>query len=527
MSGNETPQDDQRIRRAQLAIMREELLAPANAIVGYGEMLREEVASAGHDEFANDLERIGASAQALFDLIESQLGDAAAWDIMKTDDTEAAQKTLRHDLRNPLNAIKGYGEMLMEDLDDLDDEALTPDLDKLLGEVNRLLAQLDDIVDFSGHRGAHRPTEATGQKSTMILDLLKDIRPVSEVQTTAAASGRILVVDDIEANRDLLSRRLGREGHDVAVAGGGIEALEKLQGENFDLVLLDLMMPDMNGFEVLARMKEDNRLRDVPAIMISALDEMDTVVRCIEAGAEDYLPKPFDPVLLRARINAGLEKKQWRDQLALEKAKNEKLLLSILPHQVVQRLNAGETIIADRYDDVSVLMSDLVGFTEFSAGTPPADLVKYLNWLFSQFDILASEIGVEKIKTIGDSYMVVAGIPEPRTDHANAAARMALGMMEVLKKANAEFDHAFQARIGIHSGPVVAGIVGTHRFVYDVWGDTVNVASRLESNSLPDRIQVSESTSRQLGGGPNLESRGGIEIKGKGRMNTFFLNSVP
>ncbi len=521
MTGTESPQDDQRIRRAQLAIMRVELLAPANAIVDYGEMLRDEAASAGYGDFTEDLERIGASAKALFDLVESQLGDAAAWDIIKTDDADAAQKTLRHDLRNPLNAIKGYGEMLMEDLEDLGDEALIPDLDKLLGEVNRLLAQLDDIVDFSRTSGGAKSTETAVQKNDMLLGLLNDIRPVSDVQNTVA--GRILVVDDIEANRDLLSRRLSREGHDVAVAGGGIEALEKLQRQEFDLVLLDLMMPDMNGFEVLARMKEDDVLRDIPAIMISAIDEMDTVVRCIEAGADDYLPKPFDPVLLRARINAGLEKKQWRDQLALEKAKNEKLLLSILPQQAVQRLNAGETIIADRYDEVSVLMSDLVGFTEFSAVTPPADLVEYLNLLFSQFDILAGELGVEKIKTIGDAYMVVAGIPEARADHADAAARMALGMMEVLKKVNAENDQKFQARIGIHSGPVVAGIVGTHRFVYDVWGDTVNVASRLESGSLPDRIQVSESTSRQLGDHADLEARGDIEIKGKGRMNTFFL----
>ena len=534
MTVSETLQDDQRARRAQLANMRQELLAPANAIVGYGEMLRDETACVGRDEFAEDLERIGASARALYDLVNRQLGDEAAQDLIQGGDAEAAQKTLRHDLRNPLNAIKGYGEMLLEDLEVLGDEALTPDLGKLLGEVNRLLAQLDSIVDFSRLGGGTGPTGATAQTRTMIFDLLQDIRPVTEVQTKVAEPGRILVVDDIEANRDLLSRRLGREGHCVTVAAGGVEALEMLQREDFDVVLLDLMMPDMNGFEVLARMKADNRLRDVPAIMISALNEVDSVVRCIEAGAEDYLSKPFDPVLLRARINACLEKKQWRDrehlyldQLEAEKAKNEKLLLSILPRQVVQRLNEGETIIADRFDEVSVLISDLVGFTEFSASTPPADLVEYLNWLFSHFDILASELGVEKVKTIGDAYMVVAGMPQPRADHADAAARRALGMMEALAKVNADIGQTFRARIGIHSGPVVAGIIGTHRFVYDVWGDTVNVASRLEGSSLPNRIQVSESTSCQLGDGFALEARGGIEIKGKGRMNTFFLNSGP
>ena len=532
MTLRETQRDEERARRARLANMRQELLAPASAIVGYAEMLRDEAAQIGHGEFAEDLARIAAAARTLNDLVDKQLGDEAQRELIAGGDAETAQQTLRHDLRNPLNAIKGYGEMLAEDLADLGDQALRPDLGRLLDEVNRLLLNLDGIVDFSRLGGEAGSTEAAARTSAMIFDLLRDIRPVGEAQTSTAAPGRILVVDDIEANRDLLSRRLGREGHDVAAAAGGIAALEKLQQEDFDLVLLDLMMPDMNGFEVLARMKADSRLREVPAIMISALNEMDSVVRCIEAGAEDYLPKPFDPVLLRARINACLEKKQWRDrehlyleQLEVEKAKNEKLLLSILPRQVVQRLNEGESIIADRFDEVSVLIFDLVGFTKFSSGTPPSDLVEYLNWLFSHFDILASELGVEKVKTIGDAYMVVAGMPQPRPDHADAAARMALRMMEALEKVNAEIGQAFQARIGIHSGPVVAGIIGTHRFVYDVWGDTVNVASRLEGRSLANRIQISERFSSQLGAGFDREPRGAIELKGKGRMQTFFLNS--
>jgi class 3 adenylate cyclase/CheY-like chemotaxis protein len=512
--------------------MRQQLLAPADAIVGYCEILREEAGRIGGDDFAEDLARIAAAAQALYNLVDQRLGEETASELSQGGDVDVAQRILRHDLRNPLNAIKGYGEMVLEDLEGLDDQILTPDLVKLLGEVNRLLAQLDDIVDFSRLFDGDGSSAELAQSSAMVSGILDTVRPVAGAPTTAAETGHILVVDDIEANRELLSRRLAREGHDVAVAAGGVEALEMLRRDEFDLVLLDLMMPDLNGFEVLAQMKADDGLRNVPAIMISALNEMDSVIRCIEAGAEDYLSKPFDPVLLRARINACLEKKLWRDrenlyldQLEVEKAKNEKLLLSILPGKVVERLNKGETIIADRFDDVSVLISDLVGFTEFSAGTPPADLVEYLNWLFSHFDILASELEVEKVKTIGDSYMVVAGMPQARADHAAAAARMALGMMEALEKVNAEIGQTFQARIGIHSGPAVAGIIGTHRFVYDVWGDTVNVASRLEGSSLASRIQISENTANQLGSGFALEARGGIEIKGKGLMNTFFLNS--
>ncbi len=508
-------------------------MAPAETIVGHGEMLRDETASRGYSEIVGDLERIGASARNLYDIVDQRLSGEATHELVHGSELEAAQKSLRHDLRNPLNAIKGYSEMALEDLEELGDADLSADLRILLGEVNQLLSQLDSIVDFSRLDARAEQTEAIAQTRDMIFSLGQDFRSVGDIQKKTVEPGRILVVDDVEANRDLLSRRLSREGHDVTVASGGVTALEKLQQDEFDLVLLDLMMPDMNGFEVLARMKADNNLRDIPAIMVSALNEMDSVVRCIEAGAEDYLPKPFDPVLLRARINACLEKKQWRDrehlyldQLEGEKAKNEKLLLSILPRQVVDRLNEGEKIIADRFDDVSVLISDLVGFTEFSAGTPPADLVEYLNWLFSHFDVLASELGVEKVKTIGDAYMVVAGMPQPRPDHAEAAARMALGMLEALAKVNAEIGQSFRARIGIHSGPVVAGIVGTHRFVYDVWGDTVNVASRLEGSASANRIQISELTSRLLPPAFSLEPRGEIEIKGKGLMKTYFLNSA-
>ncbi|MEH6405527.1 MAG: adenylate/guanylate cyclase domain-containing protein [Sneathiella sp.] len=513
--------------------MRQELLAPANAIVGYCELLQEEAVSVLGDAFIDDLGRIEASAQTLYDLINTQLSPQAMRDFIAGGETQTAQKNLRHDLRNPLNAIKGYSEMLLEDLEEQGSNILTQDLDKLLGEVNRVLAQLNNIVDFSSSEMAEK-NDALVQTNPMITELLKDIRPLNKQAASVGQVGRILVVDDMEANRDLLSRRLSRDGHAVATADGGVQAMQRLEEEDFDLVLLDLMMPDLNGFEVLARMKASEKLRDLPVIMISALDEVDSVIRCIEAGAEDYLAKPFDPVLLRARINASLEKKHWRDrehlyldQLETEKAKNEKLLLSILPQQVVRRLNQGETIIADRFDEVTVLFSDLVGFTQFSAVTPPADLVEYLNWLFSHFDILANELGVEKVKTIGDAYMVVAGMTQPRSDHAAMATRMAQGMLKAVRKVNADIGQNFQIRIGLHSGPVVAGIVGTHRFVYDVWGDTVNVASRLESSSLPDRIQISDFTSQLLGADFTLEPRGDIDIKGKGKMATYFVNSGP
>jgi class 3 adenylate cyclase len=176
---------------------------------------------------------------------------------------------------------------------------------------------------------------------------------------------------------------------------------------------------------------------------------------------------------------------------------------------------------------VSVLFADLVGFTKHSARITPLAIVEYLNRLFLEFDGLAGELGVEKIKTIGDSYMAVTGLHDPNPDPFAAIAKMALGVIDRLGRVNSHFGWPLKIRIGIHSGPVVAGIIGRHRFIYDVWGDTVNVASRLEAYSLPNRIHVSQDTACHLGDSFVLEPRGSIDVKGKGKLETFFLSRWP
>jgi class 3 adenylate cyclase len=264
--------------------------------------------------------------------------------------------------------------------------------------------------------------------------------------------------------------------------------------------------------------------------MISGLRETDSVVRCIEAGADDYLPKPFDPVLLRARISACLERKRWRDrerrylaELAAEKARADALLHNILPREIVSRLSNGEVLIADRVEDATILFCDLVGFTELAAALPPARLIERLNNVFSEFDRLAGELGIEKIKTIGDAYMAAAGLPLPREDHATAMAELALGMLDALERQNATARRPFRARIGMHTGPVVAGIIGRHKFNYDVWGDTVNLASRLEAQGVPGWIQVSAATRDALAHRYAFEPRGLVEIRGKGQVPAYLL----
>ncbi|GAB4278158.1 MAG: hypothetical protein Fur0025_04500 [Oscillatoriaceae cyanobacterium] len=351
--------------------------------------------------------------------------------------------------------------------------------------------------------------------------------------TKDKAQTRVLVVDDVAINRDILCRRLIKQGYDVTTANDGLQALDLIGIQPFDLVLLDVMMPQMDGYEVLKLMKANPQVRHIPVIMISALDQLDSVVRCIELGAEDYLPKPFNPVLLKARIDACLEKKFFRDQeqafleqIQEEQAKSERLLLNIMPKAIAERLKQGEMTIADYFPDVTVMFADIVGFSQWSSLSSPSALVGLLNQIFSTFDDLTDKYGLEKIKTIGDAYMVVGGLPEPRADHATAVANMALDMLVAIGNFYSPIGDNLQMRIGIHSGPVEAGVIGLRKFTYDLWGDTVNVASRMESHSLPGCIQVSAATRSLLGDKYLFEERGTIEIKGKGEMTTYFLLGV-
>jgi adenylate cyclase len=210
-------------------------------------------------------------------------------------------------------------------------------------------------------------------------------------------------------------------------------------------------------------------------------------------------------------------------ELTAEKATSERLLLNVLPAPIADRLMHGENLIVDRFESVSVLFADIVGFTKLSSTTSPEVLVTMLNELFSTFDRLAAKHGLEKIKTIGDAYMVVAGIPQPIADHAIALSHMALDMNAAIDAYAKRTSSELTIRIGIHSGSVVAGVIGEKKFIYDLWGDTVNTASRMESTGVPGRIHVSETTYMLIREEFELEQRIPIEVKGKGLMTTYLL----
>lgn len=222
---------------------------------------------------------------------------------------------------------------------------------------------------------------------------------------------------------------------------------------------------------------------------------------------------------------AVMQTDRAEDQAAAEQEKSEALLRNILPRSIAERLKKDERSIAERFDDATVLFADIVNFTQLSERTNPTDLVQLLDQIFTRFDALADQHGLEKIKTIGDAYMVVGGLPEPGGDHAERVAQMAIDMQGVLATLDARTFEGLAIRIGIHTGPVVAGVIGKRKFAYDLWGDSVNTASRMESHGQPGRIHVSEAVYARLRERFDFEARGAISVKGKGELTTFFLTA--
>ncbi|HEU0007480.1 MAG TPA: adenylate/guanylate cyclase domain-containing protein [Terriglobia bacterium] len=328
---------------------------------------------------------------------------------------------------------------------------------------------------------------------------------------------RILIVDDTPANIQALAAILKGKGYQISAATNGKQALEVLTRVQPDLILLDVMMPEMDGFETCRRLKDAEQWRQIPVIFLTSKTETADIVQGFELGAVDYVAKPFNAHELLARVNTHLT----MDRLRRE---NERLLLSILPESVANRLKSGDERIADRFEEVTVLFADIVSFTELAAAMPAHVLVELLNDLFTRFDLAAQKLGIEKIKTIGDAYMAVCGLPEPCADHTERMVNMAQQMMEIAREFSKNQGTLVRLRIGINNGPVVAGVIGRNKFIYDLWGDTVNLASRMESHGLPDTIQATRSVIENLQGRYPFERRGYVEVKGKGAIETWTLS---
>jgi adenylate cyclase len=354
----------------------------------------------------------------------------------------------------------------------------------------------------------------------------------------------ILLVDDIPDNLRVLSTILETQGYRCRKAINGTLALSAIELAPPALILLDITMPTMDGFEVCRRLKANPATEGIPVIFLTARDAEKEKEQAFALGAADYIVKPFMAyeVLLRVRHQLDL----WRQRQQLEvknqqlqaevlirrqveadlrrqRQRSEELLTNVLPFQIAQRLKDREQAIADQFDAVTILFADIVGFSTVAAQLTPCALVKLLNEIFSRFDELAALYGLEKIKTIGDAYMVAAGVPVARPDHARAIAQMALDMQATIGEFIRPDGQPFQLRIGINSGSVVAGVIGIRKFIYDLWGDTVNVASFMETSGESGKIQVSESAYDHLQDHFVLAPRGQVQLKSGDRVTTYWL----
>jgi class 3 adenylate cyclase len=350
----------------------------------------------------------------------------------------------------------------------------------------------------------------------------------------------ILVVDDNAANREMLGRRLEREGHRVQLAAGGREALEQLRARRVDLVLLDVMMPELNGYEVLQQLKADENLRDVPVLMISAVDEIESVVHCIELGAEDYLPKPFDPVLLRARIGACLEKKRLRDRDAQHLqalAQWSRTLEQRVAEQVslVERLGRlkrffspqlAELIVAGGADDplkthrreVTVCFLDLRGFTAFAETTEPEEVMGVLREYHAEMGKLILEHEGTLERFTGDGMMIFFNDPVPVANPGERAVRMALAMRERVAELIGKWHklgYELDLSIGIALGYATIGAIGFEgRWDYGAIGSVTNLAARLCGEAKPGQILIAKRVLAMTEGLLRVESAGELALKG-------------
>jgi class 3 adenylate cyclase/ActR/RegA family two-component response regulator len=471
----------------------------------------------------------------------------------------AALAHLRHELRTPLNHIIGYSEMLLEDAVQSDPAALAPGLRKVHENAQRLLAVINELthadvrsVDFvrlsgefsvpltgivqevgslklsAARAGAQRESEDLERIARAAIALQSAVAaggsavdaPASaaEAAESSASEGVILVVDDNVGNREMLGRRLEREGHRVQLAASGAEALDLLRSRRVDLVLLDVMMPQVDGYEVLRQLKSDEALRDIPVLMISALDEIDSVVRCIELGAEDYLPKPFDPVLLRARIGACLEKKRLRDREAQHLREladwNQKLEQRVAEQvALVDRLGRlkrffspqlAELIVAGGADDplkthrrdVTVVFLDLRGFTAFAETAEPEEVMGVLREYHAEMGKLILEHEGTLERFAGDGMMIFFNDPVPVQNPGERAVRMALAMRErvsMLIDKWRRLGYELDLGIGIAQGFATIGAIGFEgRWDYGAIGSVTNLAARLCGEAKPGQILISK-----------------------------------
>jgi class 3 adenylate cyclase/FixJ family two-component response regulator len=393
---------------------------------------------------------------------------------------------------------------------------------------------------------------------------------------TKVSKGKILIVEHEPVILAEISTALSDAGYRVQYSDDGRSALSIARTSAPDLILLETHLPGMNGYEVCQHLKARAITWEIPIIFIGHTSEPFDKPKVFAVGAADYVVHPFSleelivrlehqlkirelqrqlfyqqtrrllqakgtpPVLadLQKRLHQQAralkeqnsllqqevyERQQVEAALRAEQEKSDRLLLNILPSPIADQLKQQHGLLAERFENATILFADLVDFTPLAARIAPLELVTLLNQIFSAFDRLAEKYGLEKIKTIGDAYMVVGGVPVPREDHAQSVMEMAIAMLKEIKQIRYDAPKPLQIRIGMNSGAVVAGVIGIKKFSYDLWGDAVNIASRMESQGLPGKIQVTESTYHLLKDAYHFEKWDNVNVKGRGKITTYLF----
>jgi adenylate cyclase len=520
------PPDPERVKRAALGHLRHELKTPINGILGYSEMLLEDLAEDGDtdEEIRGDLEKIRVAGRRLLSLIDEILSPGQIGEEGR--DLEDYGARIRADLRNPVNAVVGYAELLKETSRETGREHLLPDLDRIETSARRLLELSTDIVQVAtAHTDGLLADGRLHQASAITEGVLSKVRSRAS-SVSDEGMGSLLVVDDNATNRDLLSRQLARAGYLVQTAEGGRQAMELLATRPFDLVLLDVIMPEMDGLDVLRAVKSDPGLASVPVIMLSSLDDVESAIRCVEMGAEDFLSKPFHPTLLQARIGATLEVRHLRDrelghQARLDEAERltTKLLRGTFPDALARRVRAGESGIVESYGEAAVLWCDLDRAARTHA-RDPGQVAGRMQRILETVDEVAREHELDALAASGDGVVVAAGVPVPVADHTDRVAAAALELRSRLTA-----DPAFDApvRVGIDSGEVTGGVLGGERLGYHLWGETVDLARMLGESAAPGEVRVSPGAFRLLRDRWTCASLGVQETPGRGQMRTYRL----
>jgi adenylate cyclase len=349
------------------------------------------------------------------------------------------------------------------------------------------------------------------------------------ISSSDISKASILIVDDQEANVTLLEQMLRGAGYtSIASTRNPREVCELHRQHRYSLILLDLQMPGLDGFQVMEELKSIETGGYLPVLVITA--QPDHKLRALKAGAKDFVSKPFDLAEVLMRVHnmievrlLHLETKRLYAQVVTEQKASGQLLLNMLPPAIAERLKERPDVIADSFPEATILFAGLHDFSRLTEGMGATNTVKLLNKIYTRFDALMQELGLEKIKTIGDAYLVAGGVPVPRADHAEAIAEAALALQQEIARHEAPNGEIFSLRIGINTGPVVAGVIGKTKFSYDVWGETVNSAWHMETYGAPGHIQVNETTHAKLRDQYVFEARGEFYVKDQGELSTYFL----